>query len=123
MLNVPSALPVPWIVANVPSGWGMSACGASPNFVQSNGRLVDPLAVHCVLTQLPLMVPLGETFQDCVPRPPSLVVAVMVKASGRRDWEAVGVQERVLPLTAAPDGALLSAKATVPPAGSVAVIE
>ena len=121
MLKLPSEFVVLWITVKDPSDWGTSARGASTPFRQSFGSLDDPAAVHRVLIQLPLIVPAGVTLHIWEARPPSLDVAVIVNPPETRDCADVGVQERVLPLNAAPCGAPLSANVTVPPAGSVAV--
>ena len=51
------------------------------------------------------MVPAGVTVQDCVADAPPAALAVTVKLFGIRDCCAVGVHERVFPLSAAPAGA------------------
>ena len=79
-------------------------------------------AVRIFVNEHPRTVPAGVTLQDWVAWPPSLVVAVTVKALPVRDWEAVGVQESVLPLRLALAGEMLRAKDAVPPDGSVAEI-
>src|ERR1700730_16356617 len=125
MVNVPSALPDPVKTSSELSGCGTSAATplAKALFcVQSMGTARDPLAFQYVSTQLRWTVPLGVTIQDCVALAPPLVVAVTVKLLGRRDCAGVGVQVSVLPLSDAPAGDCASEKATVPPAGSVAVI-
>ena len=102
-----------------PSDCGTSATRSWPPDI---GDDTGPLSVQLVSTQLTVMVPFGVTVQDCVAVPPSEVVAVTVKLFASRDWEAPGVQARLLPLRAAPVGEVVNAKLTVPPAGSVAVI-
>jgi hypothetical protein len=61
------------------------------------------------------MVPDGVTVQDCVADPPPDVVAVTVKLFAVRDCCAVGVHERVLPLSVAPRGAFDKENVTAVP--------
>jgi hypothetical protein len=60
-----------------------------------------------VSIQLPRIVPLGVTVQDCVALPPSEVFAVNVNEFEVRAWLAVGVQSTPEPLTTAPVGPLV----------------
>jgi hypothetical protein len=61
------------------------------------------------------MVPEGVTDQDCVADGAPVAVAVTVKLFGTRDCCAVGVHERVFPLSVAPVGALAREKVTAVP--------
>jgi hypothetical protein len=97
---------------NVPPGCGTSAATslATPGtFVQSKGTIVDPLAVHVVITRVMVTVPVGVTDHVCAAIPPSAVVAVTLNAFATRDSTSVGVHVSVLPLNAAPAGPLVSA--------------
>jgi hypothetical protein len=51
------------------------------------------------------MVPDGVTAQDCVAEAPPEAVAVTVKVFEVRDCCAVGIHERLFPLSVAPVGA------------------
>jgi hypothetical protein len=72
------------------------------------------------LTQLTVTVPVGVTVHDWVALPPEELVAFAVKLLETRDSAAVGPQLMVLPLSVAPEGAVVNEKVTVPPEGSVA---
>lgn len=61
------------------------------------------------------IVPDGVTVQDCVPDAPPGLVAVTVKLFAVRDCSAVGVHERVFPLSAAPAGAFDKENVTAVP--------
>jgi hypothetical protein len=87
-----------------------------------SGADTGPLGVQFVLTQFTVIVPPGVTVHDCDAVPPDEEVALTEKLLGTRDCAAVGVQETLSPLTAAPVGDVVSEKETVPPAGSVADI-
>ena len=73
MLNVPSELAEPCIVWKEPFACGMNAAGPGGTFVKSIGTITGPLDVQYVSIQVPLTVPAGVTFQDCVTLPPALV--------------------------------------------------
>jgi hypothetical protein len=82
--------------------------------LQSKGLFVEPLSFHNVSIRLMRMVPDGVTAQDCVADAPD-AFAVTVKLFGVRDCCAVGVHERVFPLSVAPVGAFDKENVTAVP--------
>jgi hypothetical protein len=83
--------------------------------LQLKGTLVEPFSFHNVSTWLTRIVPDGVTAQDCVADAPPDAFAVTVKLFGVRDCCAVGVHERVFPLSVAPVGAFDKENATAVP--------
>src|SRR6202012_2777408 len=100
--KVPLAPAVPERDWKEPSGCGTSAATWKVTTLQSKGTLVEPLSFHNVSIRLMRMVPDGVTDQDCVAEVPSEAVAITVKLFGVRACCAVGVHERVFPLSVAP---------------------
>jgi hypothetical protein len=83
--------------------------------LQSKGTLVEPFSFHNVSIRLMRMVPDGVTAQDCVADVPPEAVAATVKLFAVRDCCAVGVHERVFPLSVAPVGAFDKENVTAVP--------
>jgi hypothetical protein len=83
--------------------------------LQLKGTLIEPFSVHNVSMWLTRIVPDGVTPQDCVADGPPDEFAVTVKLFGVRDCCAVGVHERVFPLSVAPVGAFDKENVTAVP--------
>src|SRR5207249_3715512 len=111
----PLAPAVPVRAWKEPSGCGTSAAMTELTGLQSKGRLVEPFAFHKVSTRLMRMVPEGVTAQDCVADGAPDAFAVTVKLFAVRDCCAVGVHERVFPLSVAPAGAFDKENVTAVP--------
>ena len=82
--------------------------------------MVEPVGVQYVMVAVMLTLPVGVTVQDCVALPPVVTLAVTANAFEVRDSACVGVQEMVLPESAAPEGAVVSEKVIGLESGDVA---